>query len=175
MLNVSVMEINKGSKLLLYCLVPVYTNSTPWIVEVELHSFLMSVPDGIGQYHFFLWVCDIFIRIHWWFSREKMLVGFILCRESSVYMYVCEILKYRVIRWHSVKTVWALNQSMFAGYYQAYSQLLVRKPSTVHSTEGELLSQTPHTVFYMLPVSLVVKMSILCQQYLFTWHHEYVK
>ena len=48
MLHVSIREINKGSKLILYCLVPVHMSSTPSRVEVEFRAFLIPVPDGIG-------------------------------------------------------------------------------------------------------------------------------
>jgi len=58
MLHVRIREINKGPKLLLYCLVPVYMSNTLWRVEVELCAFLVLVPDGIGQRHFF---CDFVI------------------------------------------------------------------------------------------------------------------
>lgn len=100
----------------------------------------------------FLWFCDILIHIHLWFSHEKMLVEVILLLWLlSVYvcMYVCEILKFRVIPWHSVKTVWALNHSMSAGFYQAYSQL--HSLETQHSTLNRgwfAILNTPHNFLH---------------------------
>ena len=49
-----------------------------------------------------------------------------------MYVCVCEILKFRVIPWHCVKTVWALNRSVSSGFYQVYSQL--HSLETQHST-----------------------------------------
>lgn len=70
----------------------------------------------------FLWFYDILIYIHWWFSHEKKCSWRLFCCcEFSVYVF--EIHKYRVIPWHSVKTAWALNRSVSAGFHQAYSQL----------------------------------------------------
>jgi len=178
MLNVSTREINKGSKLLLYCLVPVYMSSTPWRVEVELCTFLILVPDGTGQHNFFV--------ILWYFNSYSLMI-FTWENVSGIYLllwilsvYVCMCVCVR--SWNSGlshDTVWrqcghwtGLCLLVSIKYIHSF---IVWKPSTVHSTEDELLSQKPQTIFYMLPVSVVVNMTILCQQYLLAWHQENVK
>lgn len=85
MLNVSVMEINKGSKLLLYCLVPVYMNSsggrTPFILDVSArrnwpislffffvslwyfnpHSLVICTWENVSGVYFMLWILGVYV------------------------------------------------------------------------------------------------------------------